>query len=114
MSFKTVLAALVFVGFTAPAAFASEVYTAKLATPLVEQKLGVRADNVRWNCSGDTCLARGSERLSVRGCQQLVDRTGAKVVSYSTPRKTFSAEELERCNGVSVSADEKPSESASN
>jgi len=50
-------------------------------------------------CTGDTCATPSSndDTVTVRGCQQLVAKSGA-VVSYGSSIKSLDAEKLAACN----------------
>jgi acyl-CoA thioesterase FadM len=88
------LASTAFVG----AAYARDVFTVKLQTPVAEQTR-VIAQNTIWNCEGDTCVARPDHAATVRACRQFVRQLGAQVVAYGPAGDELTGEEIARCNG---------------
>lgn len=95
---STAIAAVLSTAFSAPA-FARDVYTIKLATPVAEPTR-IIALNTIWDCSGDTCLARADHGANVRSCRQFVRQSGGlRISSYSAGDDQLTAAELARCNG---------------
>ncbi len=99
---KTLLvAALASTAFTG-AAFARDVFTVKLAAPAAEAR--VITQNTVWNCSGDTCVARPDHASTVRACRQFAREAGVRVISYGPAGDELTADEIARCNGESLQA----------
>jgi hypothetical protein len=98
---RSILAtALVSAAFVAPA-FARDVYTIRLATP-VPQQTRVIALNTIWDCECDTCRARADHGANVRSCRQFVrESNGLRVSAYGAADDQLSADEIARCNGQS-------------
>jgi hypothetical protein len=106
-------AAVLSVVFAAPA-FARDVYTIKLATPVAEQTR-IIALNAIWDCEGDTCLARADHGANVRSCRQFVrESNGLRISSYGTADDQLSADEIARCNGQSQTQQAASGQSSSN
>lgn len=96
---KSIVAAAVLSAAFAAPAFARDLYTIKLATPVAEQTR-VIALNAIWDCNGDTCLARADHGANVRSCRQFVRQSnGLRIASYGTAEDQLSADEIARCNG---------------
>lgn len=96
---KSIVAAAVLSAAFAAPAFARDLYTIKLATPVAEQTR-VIALNAIWDCNGDTCLARADHGANVRSCRQFVRQSnGLRIASYGTADDQLSADEIARCNG---------------
>jgi len=98
-AFKTVCAAIVLSAGLAGAAYARDVFTARLDAPAQQSRVIV--DQVIWNCDGDACTARPNRSASVRACRQFARATGARVTAYGSESAQLSADELARCNGES-------------
>lgn len=98
-----VAAAVISAAFVAPA-FARDLYTIRLATPVAEETR-IIALNTIWDCSGDTCLARADHGANVRSCRQFVRQSnGLRIASYGTANDQLSADEIARCNGQTYQA----------
>lgn len=98
-----VAAAVLSAAFAAPA-FARDVYTIRLATPVAEATR-VIALNTIWDCSGDTCLARADHGANVRSCRQFVRQSnGLRIASYGAEGDQLNADEVARCNGETLQA----------
>lgn len=94
-----VVAAVISVGFAAPAFARDAVFTAKLEAPVAEQTR-VIAQNTIWTCEGDTCRARADHAVTVRACRQLSREAGdVRIVAYGIEGRELSADEIARCNG---------------
>jgi len=108
-----VAAAILSAAFVAPA-FARDVYTIKLATPVAEQTR-IIALNAIWDCSEDTCLARADHGANVRSCRQFVrESNGLRISSYGTADDQLSTDEIARCNGESQALQASSGETSSN
>ncbi|MGD9966744.1 MAG: hypothetical protein AB7T59_09505 [Hyphomonadaceae bacterium] len=106
-----VAAAVLSAAFVAPA-FARDVYTIRLATP-VSEATRIIALNTIWDCNGDTCIARADHGANVRSCRHFVrESNGLRIASYGTVGDELSADEIARCNGETLQAS--GSQSASN
>lgn len=93
-----VAAAVMSAAFVAPA-FARDVYTIRLASPVAEQTR-IIALNTIWDCEGDTCLARADHGANVRSCRQFVRQAnGLRIASYGSASQQLSDDEVARCNG---------------
>lgn len=97
-----VIAAVVSIGFAAPALARDAIFTVKLEAPVAEQTR-VIAQNAVWTCEADTCRARATHAVTVRACRQFVRQAGdVRIASYGTDGRELSADELARCNGESA------------
>jgi hypothetical protein len=98
-----VAAAVLSATFVAPA-FARDIYTIRLATPVAEATR-IIALNTIWDCNGDTCVARADHGANVRSCRQFVrESNGLRIASYGSDSDQLSGDEVARCNGETLQA----------
>ena len=95
MTFARSLILLSALGLPA-AAGAAPSYVASLAAPAKVERL-VSSDRL-WSCSGTTCAAGGEATSPARNiCSRIAEEAGL-LLSFSARGRSFTAEELARCN----------------
>jgi hypothetical protein len=101
---RSIFAAAALSAALAAPAFARDVYTIRLVTPVSEATRVIALDTI-WNCSGDTCLAQADHGANVRSCRQFVrESNGLRIASYGHAEDQLSADEIARCNSETLQA----------
>ncbi|MGE0045384.1 MAG: hypothetical protein AB7J28_08070 [Hyphomonadaceae bacterium] len=95
---KSIAVAAAFSAFTAGAAFAGDVFTARLEGAAPEARIVARS--TVWTCADTVCRARPEHSASVSACRAFVREAGP-VTAYGTEDEQLTAEQLAACNASS-------------
>lgn len=95
---KAAAVAAALTAFTAGAAFAGDVFTARLQGAAADNQIVARS--TVWTCADDTCRARANYAPSVSACRSFVREAGP-VVSFGTAEAQLTEEQLTACNAAS-------------
>ena len=103
IAFSAVLA------LTGGAALAQGLAEATLQSPIAKPAQAI-AGGAEWNCQGSTCATQVdpdsnayTDIFAVSSCEDLV-KTSGPVSAYSRDGKTFTSNQLDRCNSVASRA----------